>query len=289
VEVLKRFVKSFFKNRWSEVVIIFFSPVPVLRRFFFLLRPRHTDYAAGTLRGATRNNINYELDLSDWVEWNIYFRNRVEPREKIYELVREGNVVIDVGVNIGETLLNLARQVGERGKVIGFEPNPVVYRKCLRNIELNPALKNISLHPVALGREERELFIEERDAGNRGMNSLTESGAGEKVKVTTLDSFLKHENILQIDLIKIDVEGFEMNVLLGGEQTVIRYYPKLFVEVDDELLRSQQSSAAELVGWLFQKEYKIVNAEDGTSVTPEQSFVQCHLNIICLRKNLSST
>ncbi|HLG35791.1 MAG TPA: FkbM family methyltransferase [Bacteroidia bacterium] len=278
---LKRFVKSFFRNQWCEAVIIFFSSVPVLRRFFFLLRPRHSDYAPGTLRRAKRNNIHYELDISDWVEWNIYFCNRVEPREKIYALALPGDTVIDVGVNIGETLLNLATQVGEKGKAIGFEPAPGVFAKCRKNIELNPALKNISLHPFALGKEERELFIEERDERNKGMNSLSASAHGEKVKVTTLDSFLQRESFSRIDLIKLDVEGFEMNVLHGAEQTILRFHPKLFIELDDDLLKLQQSSAAGLVKWLIQKGYKIYNAENDSVVSAEQSLENCHFDITC--------
>jgi FkbM family methyltransferase len=281
MNAFKRFIKSFFRNQQCEVVIIFFSPVPVFRRFFFLLRPRHSDYASGTFRRAARNGIHYELDLSDWVEWNIYFCNRVEPREKIYELAHRGNVVIDVGVNIGETLLNLAHRIGETGKVIGFEPNPPVFKKCQRNIELNPKLKNISFHPNGLGREEQELFIEEKDAGNKGMNSLSASGAGEKVKVTILDKFLQHENISRLDLIKIDVEGFEMNVLLGAEKTISRFHPRMFIEMDDDMLRQQESSAAEVVNWLIQKGYKIHNAETEESVSGEQSFTNCHMDIVC--------
>jgi FkbM family methyltransferase len=281
MDLLKKFIKSFFRYRWCEAVIIFFTPVPLVRRFFFLLRPRHSDYLPGTLRKATRNNIHYELDLSDWVEWNIYFCNRVEPRDKIYELARGGDVVIDVGANIGETLLNLAQRTGIAGKVIGFEPNPLVYNKCLRNLELNPSLKNISVHPVALGNREEELFLEERDARNKGMNSISASGAGEIVKVTTLDKFIQQENISTIRLIKIDVEGFEMNVLSGAEQTILRFHPKMFVELDDDMLRRHQSSAAEVLQWLSDKKYKIRNAENNSLVTAGHSFAHCHFDMIC--------
>ena len=281
MNALKKFVKSFFRNQWSESVIIFFSSVPVLRRFFFLLRPRHTDYEPGTLRNAGRNNINYELDLSDWVEWNIYFCNRVEPREKIYALAQTGDTVIDVGVNIGETLLNLANKVGGKGKVVGFEPALATFNKCRNNIALNPSLKNIALHRLALGRKEEELFIQVKDERNRGESSLSESAVGEKIKVTTLDLFAARENIPRVNLIKIDAEGFEMNVLLGAEQTILRFLPKLFIEVDDNLLKQQKYSAEELVRWLMQRGYKIYNAENNSAVSPGQSFANCHFDIIC--------
>ena len=99
--------------------------------------------------------------------------------------------------------------------------------------------------------------------------------------MTTLDLFIQRENIARLDLIKIDTEGFEMNVLLGTEKTILRFHPKLFIELDDDMLRRQQSSASELLNWLIQREYKIFDAETNSPVSAKQSFVHCHFDIIC--------
>jgi len=281
MDSLKRFVKSFFRTCPGERVIIFFTGVPLLKYFFFLLRPRHTDYAPGTSRKVERNNLQYELDISDWVEWNIYFKNHIEPREKLYSMVKKGNVVIDVGVNIGETLLNIASAIGNTGMVSGFEPNPVVFEKCKKNISLNPSLNNILLHPYALGKEPSELSLEVRNERNRGMSSLSYSANSEKVKVATLDSYVQHKGLARVDLIKIDVEGFEMNVLSGAEQTINQFHPKLFIELDNDLLKRQQTSAKELINWLIQHRYNILNAENNHAVTVNQQFDNCHFDIVC--------
>lgn len=278
---LKKFVKSFFRFPVCESVIIYFSSVPFINRFFFLLRPRHIDYPPNTIRRAERDHIRYELDLSDWVEWNIYFKNKTEPREKLYSLVREGDVVVDVGVNIGETLLNLAARISNDGKIFGFEPNPVVLERCKKNVSLNPSLKNISLQSVALGREAGEFFLKIHDERNKGMNSLSASGEGEKIKTISFDSFVEKQKLNQINLMKIDVEGFEMNILLGAEKTIRRFHPVLFIEVDDEMLKRQHASAKELIGWLVQYGYKILNAETDAAVTVDQPFNNCHFDIIC--------
>ncbi len=286
MESFKRFIKSFFCNRTGELIIISFTSVPLLKNLFFLLRPRHTDYIPGTLRVVKRNNIQYELDISDWVEWNIYFKNKIEPREKLYSLANKENTVIDVGVNIGETLLNLASVVGNKGRVIGFEPNPVVFIKCKKNISLNPLLKNISLQLCALGKDNSELFLNINDERNKGMVSLSHSGKRDKVKVMTLDYYLQNENLRRVDLIKIDVEGFEMNVLTGAEHTINKFHPKLFIELDNNLLLQQQSSAKELIRWLLQREYTIVNAENNNTVTLDQQFETCHFDIICHHQDI---
>lgn len=281
MEPVKRFVKSFFRNRFSETIIISFSSVPLLKNLLFLLRPRHTDYSPGTFRTVKRNNIRYALDISDWVEWNIYFKNKIEPREKLFSLASKGDIVVDVGVNIGEILLSFASMVGSTGKVIGFEPNTLVLNKCKKNISLNPSLKNISLWHYALGKEPSELFLNIDDERNKGMTFLSSSGKSEPVKVIPLDSFLQQESILSVDLIKIDVEGFEMNVLVGAEHTIHQFHPKLFIELDNNLLKRQQSSAKELIGWLLQRGYTIINAENNDAVTLNQPFENCHFDIIC--------
>jgi len=279
---LKKFVKSFFRFPVCESVIIYFSSVPFINRFFFLLRPRHIDYPPNTIRRAERNHIRYELDLSDWVEWNIYFKNKIEPREKLYSLVKKGDVVVDIGVNVGETILNLAARTGNDGIVFGFEANPVVFEKCKKNISLNPSIKNISLQSVALGKEEEEFFLKTHDERNKGMNSLSSSGEGEKISTISFDSFAEKQNLNQINLMKIDVEGFEMNILLGAEKSIRRFHPVLFIEVDDEMLKRQHASAKELISWLIQHNYKIFDAETDIAVTVAQSFNNCHFDIICL-------
>src|SRR4051812_46943450 len=76
------------------------------------LPPNPGQYASPTIRRAKRDGIAYELDLSDFMEWCVYYGVVIEPRDALYSLMMPGDVVVDVGANIGEVTLNAAARVG---------------------------------------------------------------------------------------------------------------------------------------------------------------------------------
>jgi len=138
--------------------------------------------------------------------------------------------VLDIGANIGIVSLWLSKLVGEKGRVHAFEPNPELYASLEKTIYRNHAI-NIHPHPVALGakEEQRELRIL---GGNMGSGSLilNDSLTGCKVfsvPVRTLDSMVAQEELEAIRLIKIDVEGFEAEVLQGGSHLLKSIRPQV--------------------------------------------------------------
>ncbi len=209
--------------------------------------PQNYQYPPGTYRTVVRQGIHFRLDLSEYMEWVLYFGLNVEVREGLYPLVKEGMTILDIGTNIGETLLQFARLSGPGGKVIGFEPVPENYRKCLQNCSLNN-FKTIRVEQLALSDKPETLFFEEatnRNSGGIFMHRQQQSGSS-AVQALTLDEFVRKENISKVDLVKIDVEGFETNVLKGASYTCTSFHPVLFVEVDRQNLHRQGSSAEEL-------------------------------------------
>jgi FkbM family methyltransferase len=134
-------------------------------------------------------------------------------------IVKPGDTVLDIGANIGIVSLWLSRLVGDQGRVHAFEPNPELCELLEKTIHRNHAL-NIHSHPVALGAESGQMQLRLR-AGNTGSGSLIRNHnlPGHQtfsVPVQTLDSIIAREGITAIRLIKIDVEGFEAEVLQGG-------------------------------------------------------------------------
>ena len=91
-----------------------------------------------------RGGINYELDLSQGIDFAIYLGNIYERQTKaaLRQLVSPGSLVLDIGANIGAHTLHLAQLVGPNGRVIAFEPTDYAFRKLGRNLELNPELKS---------------------------------------------------------------------------------------------------------------------------------------------------
>jgi FkbM family methyltransferase len=250
------------------------------------LVPRHWLYPSPTLKAIDRDGIRFELDVSDYMEWCAYFGLATEPRTTLYSLAKPGQVILDVGTNVGETLLNFAKAAGDHGKVYGFEINPRTYHKCLRNIGLNP-FRNIELVDVGLGHEEARLQMLSPSPRNSGGDRITAgpapaaSSSSTTVRVTTLDGFVRERRINRIDLIKIDIEGFEMKALKGAEQALRTFKPTLFVELGDANLKEQGSSSRELVAFLEPFGYRIRHALTDSTVRSSDPLDGSHFDIIC--------
>jgi FkbM family methyltransferase len=145
--------------------------------------------------------------------------------EVLERYVRPGSVALDVGAHIGTHTLTLARLVGPSGRVYAFEPVMKSYRELYRNLELNGVTNVVPLR-YALGKGPASVI--EMDPIHPGEEGGTSVGrGGDRVELRTLDSF----GFEQVSLIKIDVEGFELPVLDGAEDTIRRNRPVLIVEI----------------------------------------------------------
>ncbi|HEV3078868.1 MAG TPA: FkbM family methyltransferase [Gemmataceae bacterium] len=146
------------------------------------------------------------------------------------QIVRVGDVVLDVGANIGAHTLALAQKVGPTGRVYAFEPQRMVFQTLCANMALN-SIANTYCHQTALGEEAGSVVVPALNyaqANNFGGVELGTFASGESVPVSTLDSL----DLPACRLVKIDVEGMEGNVLKGAVQTVKRLKPILYVEND---------------------------------------------------------
>lgn len=132
-------------------------------------------------------------------------------------MIRRGMVVADVGAYIGLYTCMAAAIVGDSGKVLAFEPDPINHERLLNNVIIND-FKNVSIVQCALAEVpgNAKLYIKHHGT----VSSLAGEGKCVNVSVDTLDSIVSQMEIKKMDLIKIDVEGFEMQVLRGAENTI---------------------------------------------------------------------
>jgi len=162
------------------------------------------------------------------------------PSAGVRDLVGPGDLVVDVGANIGYVTMLLSRWVGESGRVYSMEPTPVTFELLAHNVSrLN--LANVALFPYALSSREGSAWMEvPRDSA--GMDNLYEShladagdaspGGDRQCAVHTrrLDSLL-HGRSLPVGFMKIDVEGHELQVLQGAEDVLSTDRPALLIEI----------------------------------------------------------
>jgi FkbM family methyltransferase len=158
------------------------------------------------------------------------------------QLIRPGDLVLDVGANLGAHTIFFARTVGRGGRVHAFEPQRMTFQTLCGNVALN-SLTNVWCHHAAVADAPGDILVPELDseaANNFGGLGLGRHNGGDRVPVLTLDSL----NLPQCRLIKIDVEGMELPVLKGAQETIRRFKPVLYVEND----RKQHSDA--LLGFI---------------------------------------
>ncbi len=179
------------------------------------------------------NAGNYKMLLPQWKNDHIQriIANSGRPYEEkmLFDMkgrVKEGDLILDIGANIGNHSLFMA-SIG-KCKVISFEPNKQLAESLRRSIEINKLSNNIQLVQKGVGRKKSFANFKDNISFNLGAQSLsiTDDNDG-AIEVITLDSIEIHDNII---LIKIDVEGMELDVLKGAKNTLIEHKPVLYLE-----------------------------------------------------------
>jgi len=226
--------------------------------FFVKCVPQNYQYPPSSIRRVERDGVVFHLNLSEYMEWVVYFGLNVEMRDDLYSLIRPEMVVIDIGTNFGETLLHFAKLTGEKGFVYGFEAVEETYVKCHHNISLNP-FKNIHVEHMALSDRQEILYFNSVSNNNSGAIAMSKSDTAGYSMITAkpLDDYFIEKQMYRIDFIKLDVEGFETNILKGAREVCTRFHPELYVEIDDSNLKRQGSSAAELLELISSYGYQI--------------------------------
>lgn len=234
-------------------------------------------YRSGTIRRATRDGINFELDNSCLMQWFVYWGLKDKTRDSLYSLVKPDDTVLDVGTNIGETLLNFARMTGKKGFVYGFEPDERNYKNVSRNIELND-FDNLHVFNLGVSDSRQTLKLFRVDPNNRGMNRiLSETEAAQfddftTIDVDTLDNVIADNGIVKIDVVKIDIEGYEMHALRGAKELLTTHKPKLFIEVGYTRLLKNDASPNELVAYLHGFGYVVRHSETDELISEAYDF-----------------
>ncbi|MGB7293177.1 MAG: FkbM family methyltransferase [Thermodesulfobacteriota bacterium] len=157
----------------------------------------------------------------------------------VYELYKQraisacctqGMVAYDVGAHAGFYTMMLARLSGKEGRVYAFEPNALNLRYLKTHLEINN-INNVTILPIALGQDTGYTFFNE--SGNSSTGHVTASRTTVMVLLDSIDSLIDKKLIEPPNIIKIDVEGAELDVLRGAGAAIRTYHPIIFVAIDN--------------------------------------------------------
>ena len=191
------------------------------------------------------------------------------------QYVKPGDTVLDIGANMGFTTMVMASLMKGKGAIYSFEPLKQTYEKLERTVEANGTNGAKIVHPVNFGLGSRDsvekIFSVGQASGNNSIvNESSDRTLVGEIAVTTLDSYLKTHlpaDAKPITFVKIDTEGFELEVLRGAVETLKNYRPVIYIELCKEYLESSLASAAllESLGYSFVGGLDIENAGNGSN------------------------
>jgi FkbM family methyltransferase len=218
-----------------------------------------------------RGGLNWELDLTEGIDLSIYLFGRFErsTSKTLEKLVQPGMTVLDIGANVGAHALPMANWVGKSGQVYAFEPTDWAFNRLKRNLSLNPSLsKSLIANQCALTDDSSKMPEAFHSSWNLKENSDTHPVHGgrlekaSKAVFISLDQFVEQNSLKKIDLIKLDVDGFEMNVLRGAINSLKNFRPPILFELCPHVLKEHSTSAEDLLELLQSIGYSFFSEDD---------------------------
>ncbi|UCH22576.1 MAG: FkbM family methyltransferase [Deltaproteobacteria bacterium] len=234
-----------------------------------------------------RGGIHYEVDLTEGIDlflflFGVFQRHVVS--NKYFSLPDEA-IIFDIGANIGSMALNFARLIPE-GYIYAFEPTHFAFEKLKQNISLNSGLAE-RVRAV-------QLFVSDRSGPSHGIRAYSSwkvDGSAqnthplhggmirnaEGISAVTIDDFCKQNHISRVDLIKIDTDGYELQVLKGAHQTIEKCSPFLIFEIGLYVLNEHQLGFEQYCNYFKHFDYILINSKTGKVITLDNYWRQIPL------------
>jgi FkbM family methyltransferase len=212
-----------------------------------------------------------EVQVSDgrfWIDIASNFGFRVtsdegyEPETKalLASFLRPGMVFVDLGANEGFFSVVASRLVGPAGRILAIEPQSRLGSVIRRNLELNDAA-NVTLAQVAISAEAGVAEFSLAPDTNSGSSGLTRAtryaNPTQAVRTLTLDACLREYSLTTVDVMKIDIEGYEYEAVLGAKEIFLTHkVRRMLIEVHEKLLSARGRRAQDITDFLLSCGYE---------------------------------
>jgi FkbM family methyltransferase len=212
--------------------------------------------------------------------WFSAFVETMSQEEKFLRRIDlKGKTVYDVGAHIGTKTLFFAKKVGLKGQVVAFEPNPEGFAHLLSNTR---RAKNVQALNIGLGCKSTETVLVS-SSFSTATGSLDpraqrfHMGRAYKewrIPIRRLDDL---QNLPPPDFVKIDVEGYEYQVILGMTKTITKYRPAFFVELHGVGPQMKMQNAERIIQFLTTFRYKVFHVETRQSPSWDKPPLEGHI------------
>lgn len=209
------------------------------------------------------------LDPDDRSNDEIFFR----------KYLKENDNIVDVGANIGELTLTASSLINRDKNVFSIEAHPRVFNYLSGNVKYNKK-KNIFLYNVALGETDGNILFS--DISSDDQNQVVANGSGISIPMTRLDKL--NIGADSISLMKIDVEGFELFVLRGGEQ-LLKKTSCIYFESWEKHFQNYSYSTKDILNLLIDSGFKTYRFSDISCLTEvNKEYISEHCeNMLAIR------
>ena len=252
------------------------------------LIPDSSFYSLSEYTLVKTKNATLKLSLGEYTSHEIAFNKTLTYNNAILKLLPQNEQfsILDIGAFIGEKSILFA-QKNLNDLVYSFEPNINIFNILNENISINH-LSNISTLNIALGAEKTIAYSGCNVPNNISGSIISKEKTNLKqvfneVQVDNLDNLLKEKTFkYPVKFIKIDIEGFEFEVLKGAVQLITEYKPIIVTEIDDKFLKNNHSSALETLQFIAQFGYQFKHLESNKSIdlNDEHLLIDCHWDVV---------
>lgn len=216
------------------------SPVLAIKRKGYRLR----FYPSAYSRTLWINN-NYENPVLDFV----------------HAYLQVGDILVDVGANIGVVTLESSLIVGQQGKIYSFEPHPKIFNFLKGNILFNH-ITNVETFNVALGNTHENILFSNEISDDQ--NSIKNSGGEVNVPIRRLDDLIAPSNVA---LLKIDVEGYEKFVLMGAAK-LLKITKCVYFEAMEQAMKKYDYSVEDIYDIFISNKFQLFRISGKKEISP---------------------
>ncbi len=233
-----------------------------------------------------RQGLRWRLNPSDFAQKHLFWLAEYEYHDLhiLSRWTHPSAVVFDIGANFGYYSISLASGLNAEGRVYAFEPSHGTFSRLQENISLNNLQSKITAVQSGLSDSPGIAFLHQ-DPSNSGAATISHDAKGERVAIDTLDNFCDVRQVRKVDVIKIDVEGYELQVINGGKKVLSSHRPVIMIEFNSAALARAGQTVEKLATVLRGLEYELMLAKRD-QLSPVSAFPKTDviMNVFCIPK-----